>query len=174
MIVYLCTFTACVYMYVSHVLYTMSTKRQTHKDLLHDFYWYWHCKCIHTRIQYMYVYICTIRMLCIVHTETHTQICSERFHDLLQVPQKSPTHPPTSSHPTSTTSTTVTPSHSSSPPASKKIKVTSSDGRTANLTLDPSTTFMQLQAAIERELRFVCEWVCVCVSVWVVVKVSLL
>ena len=42
-----------------------------------------------------------------------------------------------------------------SPPASKKIKVTASDGRTANLTLDPSTTFVELQAVIEQELRYI-------------------
>ena len=64
--------------------------------------------------------------------------------------------PPPSSRPPATP-----PSPPPGKPAHKKIRVTSSEGKTANLTLEPSVTFSELQAAIERELRCVC--VCVCI-----------
>lgn len=40
-----------------------------------------------------------------------------------------------------------------SKPSSKRIRVTSSDGRTCNLNLDLTVTFSQLQEAIHKELK---------------------
>ncbi len=57
------------------------------------------------------------------------------------------TEPPTQPRPPPQSSPTP------STPAKKKIRVTTSDGKMANLTLELSTSFSEFQAAIEREFR---------------------
>lgn len=73
---------------------------------------------------------------------------------------KSPMTTPTSKSPpySKTTPTSKIPPSSipkspSSKALEKRIRVTSSDGRTCNLKLDLSVTYVQLQEAIEQELR---------------------
>ena len=90
-------------------------------------------------------------LISLSHTHTHTHT---------QGPRVSPTPTHSSSNETSPTSHSHSrPSHRSSPhspsskPANKKIKLTLSDGRSANLTLDPNTTFEQLQQTIEKEFK---------------------
>ena len=73
-------------------------------------------------------------------------------YQLLVVSQQKSLTPPPSTKTTPPRSTGDSPSPTSQP-AQKKIKVTSSNGKTANLTLEPTVTYSQLQAAIERELR---------------------
>lgn len=73
---------------------------------------------------------------------------------------KSPMTTPTSKSPPYSKITSKSPQSSApksphSKASEKRIRVTSSDGRTCNLKLDVSVTYVQLQEAIEQELKYV-------------------
>jgi deubiquitinating protein VCIP135 len=72
-------------------------------------------------------------------------------------PPYTKTSPPSaiSKPPPSKATSKSSPSSTSKPPPSKekRIRVTTSDGRTCNLKLDLAVTFVQLQEAIEQELK---------------------
>lgn len=76
---------------------------------------------------------------------------------VMQTRRKSPQTTPTSKSPPSSKTTPTSkspPSPIPKPPTSeKRIRVTSSDGRTCNLKLAMSVTYVQLQEAIEQELK---------------------
>lgn len=85
-----------------------------------------------------------------LYTTSEFRLQQHRSADVARKERPNVTEPRLQPHPPPQTSPTP------SKPAKKRIRVTTSNGKVANLLLDLSTSFSEFQAAIEKEFRCVC------------------